>query len=121
MKGWKDRFLFIDRMVVPDAMAWRHHDSDVNDVLPDNNFSILDVRALAENAINLRPMHPELLFVVDLATVWDFPRYHPIFKDTGGNGNILKTFLYKYVSLRYQIDKIYWDETSTITPLNCYG
>ncbi|GKB67941.1 putative reverse transcriptase domain-containing protein [Tanacetum coccineum] len=28
---------------------------------------------------------------------------------------------YKYVSLRYRIDKIFWDETSTITPLDCYG
>ncbi|GJW02457.1 putative reverse transcriptase domain-containing protein [Tanacetum coccineum] len=27
---------------------------------------------------------------------------------------------YKYVSLRYRIDKIFWDETSTITPLNYY-
>ncbi|GJT77594.1 hypothetical protein Tco_1044319 [Tanacetum coccineum] len=93
MKGWKDRFLFIDRRAIPDAMAWRHHDSDVNDVLPDNDFSILDVRALAKNAINLRPMHPELLFVVDLATVWDFPRYHPIFKDTRGNVVIMSEYL----------------------------
>ncbi|GKD65610.1 hypothetical protein Tco_1307718, partial [Tanacetum coccineum] len=93
MKGWKDRFLFIDRMAIPDAMAWRHHDFDVNDVLPDNDFSILDVRALAKNAINLRPMHPELLFVVDLATVWDFPRYHPIFKDTRGNVVIMSEYL----------------------------
>ncbi|GJT01094.1 putative reverse transcriptase domain-containing protein [Tanacetum coccineum] len=30
-------------------------------------------------------------------------------------------FTYKYVSLRYRIDKILWDETSIITPLNCYG
>ncbi|GKB85045.1 putative reverse transcriptase domain-containing protein [Tanacetum coccineum] len=28
---------------------------------------------------------------------------------------------YKYLSLGYRIDKIFWDETSTITPQNCYG
>ncbi|GJW08746.1 hypothetical protein Tco_1571169, partial [Tanacetum coccineum] len=30
-------------------------------------------------------------------------------------------YIYNYVSLGYRIDKIFWDETSTITPLNCYG
>ncbi|GJX16135.1 hypothetical protein Tco_0216967 [Tanacetum coccineum] len=79
----------IDRRAIPDAMAWRHHDSDVNDVLPDNDFSILDVRALVENAIDLRIVHPDLLFTTGLAIVWDFPRYHPRFKDTGGNGAVV--------------------------------
>ncbi|GKA15209.1 hypothetical protein Tco_0694956 [Tanacetum coccineum] len=95
-EGWtmdKLRYEVIDRRAIPDAMAWRHHDPDVNDVLPDNDFSILDVRALAENAINLRPMHPELLFTIDLATVWDFPRYHPIFKDTGDNVVTMSEYL----------------------------
>ncbi|GJR68273.1 putative reverse transcriptase domain-containing protein [Tanacetum coccineum] len=32
-----------------------------------------------------------------------------------------RDIVYKYVSLRYRIDKIFWDETSTITPLNYYG
>ncbi|GKF17772.1 hypothetical protein Tco_0062690, partial [Tanacetum coccineum] len=26
---------------IPDAMAWRHHDFDVNDPFPDNDFSAL--------------------------------------------------------------------------------
>nr|GEU75800.1 hypothetical protein [Tanacetum cinerariifolium] len=51
MKGWKDRFFFIDRRAILDAMAWRHHDSDINDVLPNNDFSILDVRALADRVL----------------------------------------------------------------------
>nr|GEX93602.1 hypothetical protein [Tanacetum cinerariifolium] len=33
MKGWKDKFSVIDRRAISDAMAWRHHDSDVNDRL----------------------------------------------------------------------------------------
>ncbi|GKA43921.1 hypothetical protein Tco_0736645 [Tanacetum coccineum] len=38
LKGWKKRFFFLDRRVVPDAMAWRHHDSDVNDPVPEDGF-----------------------------------------------------------------------------------
>ncbi|GKD69547.1 hypothetical protein Tco_1323637, partial [Tanacetum coccineum] len=68
MKGWKDRFLFIDRRAIPNVMAWRHHDSKVNDVLPDDDFSILDVRALADKVIDLRPVPLELLFTAGLAT-----------------------------------------------------
>ncbi|GKD50287.1 hypothetical protein Tco_1279263 [Tanacetum coccineum] len=91
--GWKDKRFFIDMRVIPDAMAWRHHDSDVNDTFPDNDFSLLDVRALAEKVIDLRPMHPGLLFVVGLATTWDFPRFYPIFKDTGGNVITMSEYL----------------------------
>ncbi|GKD99059.1 hypothetical protein Tco_1382956 [Tanacetum coccineum] len=32
LKGWKKRVFFLDRGAIPDAMAWRHHDSDVNDL-----------------------------------------------------------------------------------------
>ncbi|GJT82631.1 hypothetical protein Tco_1056973 [Tanacetum coccineum] len=74
------RFFFIDRRAIPDAMAWRHHDSDVNDVVPDNDFSIVDVRAFAENAIDLRIVHPDLLFTTGLAIRRDFPIYHPFSK-----------------------------------------
>nr|GEZ78834.1 hypothetical protein [Tanacetum cinerariifolium] len=48
-------------------MAWRHHDSDVADLLPDDDFSILDVRALAERVIDLRLVHLSLLFASGLA------------------------------------------------------
>nr|GEW65215.1 hypothetical protein [Tanacetum cinerariifolium] len=72
MKGWKDRFLFLDRRVVPDAMAWRHHDSDVYDAFSDNDFSILDVRTLMERVIDLHPVPLDLVFGAGLATTWDF-------------------------------------------------
>ncbi|GJZ00371.1 retrotransposon protein, putative, ty1-copia subclass [Tanacetum coccineum] len=58
---------------IPDSMAWRHHDSDVYDPLPDDDYSIPDVRTLAEKVIDLRPVHLELLFTAGLATVWEFP------------------------------------------------
>nr|GEU54012.1 hypothetical protein [Tanacetum cinerariifolium] len=54
MNGWKDKFFFIDKRAIPDAMAWRHHDFDVFDPMPDDDYSLLDVRALVENVIDLR-------------------------------------------------------------------
>ncbi|GKD76815.1 hypothetical protein Tco_1339436, partial [Tanacetum coccineum] len=89
MKGWKDTFFFIDKRVIPDDMAWRHHDYDVNGMLPDDYFSIPDVRALTEKVIDLRLVPPRLLFSPGLATTWDFPGYFPTFKDTKGNNNVI--------------------------------
>ncbi|GJR29857.1 hypothetical protein Tco_1106089 [Tanacetum coccineum] len=61
-------FKFQETGAIPDAMAWRHHDSDVYDPLSDDGYRILDVRTLAEKVIDLRSMHPMLLFTVGLAT-----------------------------------------------------
>ncbi|GKD07542.1 hypothetical protein Tco_1187227 [Tanacetum coccineum] len=46
--GWKKRFFFLDRRAIPDVMAWRHHDSDVNDPSPKDGFSASDVQMLTE-------------------------------------------------------------------------
>ncbi|GKB55834.1 hypothetical protein Tco_0912020 [Tanacetum coccineum] len=86
MKGWKNKSLFLDWRAIPDAMAWRHHDSDINDVLPDGDYNVSNARTLVENIIDLHPMPLGLLFVAGLATTWDFPGFQPIFKDTRGNG-----------------------------------
>ncbi|GJZ24385.1 hypothetical protein Tco_0561844 [Tanacetum coccineum] len=85
LKGWKKRFFFLDRRVIPDAMAWRHHDSYINDPTPEDGFSVQDVQTLTERVIDLRPIPFGLLFQRGLATTWDFPGFHPIFKDTKGN------------------------------------
>ncbi|GJU66505.1 hypothetical protein Tco_1252764 [Tanacetum coccineum] len=85
MKGWKDRFFFIDRRAIPDAMTWRHHDSDAYDAFPDNDFSIQDVSTLTKRIIDLRPVPLGLLFGAGLATTWDFPGFFPVLKDTGEN------------------------------------
>ncbi|GKE46128.1 hypothetical protein Tco_1477386, partial [Tanacetum coccineum] len=53
---WKDRFLFIDRRAIPNPVVWRHHDYDVYDAFPDNDFSLQDVRSLSERIIDLRPV-----------------------------------------------------------------
>ncbi|GJU33906.1 hypothetical protein Tco_1182260 [Tanacetum coccineum] len=72
LKGWKQRFFFLDRRAIPDAMAWRHHDSDVNDPVPEDGFDASDG---------------------GLATTWDFPSFCLIFKDTEGNAVTMSEYL----------------------------
>ncbi|GJZ67245.1 hypothetical protein Tco_0630485 [Tanacetum coccineum] len=48
-----------------------------------------DVQLLIERVVDLRPVPSGLLFHGGLATTWDFPGFHPVLKDTEGNGNIL--------------------------------
>ncbi|GKC27775.1 hypothetical protein Tco_1035069 [Tanacetum coccineum] len=68
LKGWKKRFFFLDRRAIPDAMAWRHHDSDVNDPVPEDGFNASDVQLLTKQIVDLRPVPFELLFQGGLAT-----------------------------------------------------
>ncbi|GJT94135.1 hypothetical protein Tco_1082980 [Tanacetum coccineum] len=55
LKGWKKRFFFLDRRAIPDAMAWRHHDSDVNDPVLEDGFNASDVKLLTKQIMDLRP------------------------------------------------------------------
>ncbi|GJR53677.1 hypothetical protein Tco_1404198 [Tanacetum coccineum] len=54
MKKWKGRFFFIDRRAIPDAMCWRHHDSDISDPAPKDGFDEDDVVALTNQPIDIR-------------------------------------------------------------------
>ncbi|GJX87239.1 hypothetical protein Tco_0339253 [Tanacetum coccineum] len=85
LKGWKKRFFFLDRRAIPDAMAWRHHDSDVNDLVPEDGLQASDVQLLTERVVDLRPVPSGLLFHGGLAITWDFPGFRPVFKYTKGN------------------------------------
>nr|GEX65275.1 hypothetical protein [Tanacetum cinerariifolium] len=62
-KGWR---------AIPDAMAYRHHDSDVNDPIPKDGFHASDVPMLTEQVVDLRLVPSGLLFLGGLATTWDF-------------------------------------------------
>ncbi|GJW02714.1 hypothetical protein Tco_1561570 [Tanacetum coccineum] len=66
-------------------MAWRHHDSNVCDTFSDNDFRFQDVQSLTKRVIDLHPVPSRLLFGAGLTTTWEFPRFFPVFKDTGGN------------------------------------
>ncbi|GJS76733.1 hypothetical protein Tco_0726614 [Tanacetum coccineum] len=59
------------RRAILDAIALRHHDSDINDPVPEDDFNASDFQLLTEQG--------------GLATTWDFPGFHPTFKDTEGN------------------------------------
>ncbi|GJU63193.1 transmembrane 9 superfamily member 1-like protein [Tanacetum coccineum] len=86
LKNWKDRFFFIDRRAIPDAMPWTHHDSSVSDP-PPIGVQAEDVRRLCENVIDLRPIHPAMLYEIGLTTIWKHVRHHSAFKDGEGNDN----------------------------------
>nr|GEV03957.1 hypothetical protein [Tanacetum cinerariifolium] len=75
LKGWKKRFFFLDRRAIPDAMAWRHHDSNISDPVLEDGFSEQYVQTLAERVIDVRPVPSGLLFQGGLATTWDFPGF----------------------------------------------
>ncbi|GJR40007.1 hypothetical protein Tco_1215691 [Tanacetum coccineum] len=83
LKHWKDRFFLIDRRAIPDAMPWRHQNSSVADP-PPTGVRAEDIRRLCENIIDLRPVHPAMLYAIGLTTIWKHVGHHPVFKDGEG-------------------------------------
>nr|GEV01498.1 hypothetical protein [Tanacetum cinerariifolium] len=83
LKHWKDRFFLIDRRAIPNAMLRRHQDSSVADH-PPIGVQTKDIRRLCENIINLRPVHPTMLYEIGLTTIWKHVGHRPAFKDGGG-------------------------------------
>nr|GFB41544.1 hypothetical protein [Tanacetum cinerariifolium] len=81
------------RRAIPDAMPWRHHDSDVNDTVPEDGFNASNVQKLTERFIDLRPVPIGLLLRGGLATTWDFSGFHPIFKESEGNVVTMSEYL----------------------------
>ncbi|GJV09568.1 hypothetical protein Tco_1347224 [Tanacetum coccineum] len=82
-----------DRKAIPQAMAWRHHDSDIHDPLPTDGFRASDVVTLIDQSIDIRPVPSGLLFHAGLATTWEFSGFLPIFKDTEGNVVTMSEYL----------------------------
>ncbi|GKD51906.1 hypothetical protein Tco_1280882 [Tanacetum coccineum] len=66
------------------AMPWRHQDSSVADPAL-TGVRAEDIRRLCENVIDLRPVHPAMLYAVGLTTIWKHVGHHPVFKDSEGN------------------------------------
>nr|GEV79203.1 hypothetical protein [Tanacetum cinerariifolium] len=57
----EEKKFFLDRRAIPDAMAWRHHDSDINDPASKDGFCVQDVQTLAERVIDLMVTMSEYL------------------------------------------------------------
>ncbi|GKD60854.1 hypothetical protein Tco_1298363 [Tanacetum coccineum] len=93
MKKWKGRFFFIDRRAIPDAMCWRHHDSDISDPVPKDGFDEADVITLTHQPIDIRGIPSGLLFSAGLAITWEFPKFCLLFKDPEGNVVTMSEYL----------------------------
>ncbi|GKA28087.1 hypothetical protein Tco_0714255 [Tanacetum coccineum] len=93
LRKWKGRFFFIDRRAIPDAMCWRHHDSDISDPAPKDGFDEADVITLTHQPIDIRGILSGLLFSAGLAITWEFPKFRPLFKDPKGNVVTMSEYL----------------------------
>ncbi|GJY18436.1 hypothetical protein Tco_0389927 [Tanacetum coccineum] len=93
LRKWKGRFFFIDRRAIPDAMCWRHHDSDISDPAPKDGFDEADVITLTHQPIDIRGIPSGLLFSAGLAITWEFPKFRPLFKDPKGNVVTMSEYL----------------------------
>ncbi|GJV41261.1 hypothetical protein Tco_1419701, partial [Tanacetum coccineum] len=72
LKGWKKKFFLIDRRTIPDALPWRHTDTDVRDDFL-TNYNEGDAERLDEHVIPLRPHLGICYMYVDwprLARIW---------------------------------------------------
>ncbi|GKC09053.1 hypothetical protein Tco_1000663 [Tanacetum coccineum] len=72
-------------------------DSSVADP-PPTGVRAEDIRRLCEHVIDLRPVHPAMLYAVGLTTIWKHVGHHPVFKDGEGNGSIIVLPLFAYVT-----------------------
>ncbi|GKC35064.1 hypothetical protein Tco_1047448 [Tanacetum coccineum] len=79
-------FFLIDRRVIPDAMPWRHTDTNVRDDFP-TNYNEGDEERLAEFNIPLRPPPRHLLYVCGLTTACRHPELSYSINDQDGKGN----------------------------------
>ncbi|GKD61878.1 hypothetical protein Tco_1299387 [Tanacetum coccineum] len=64
-------------------MPLRHQDSSVADP-PPTGVRAEDIRRLCKNVIDLRPVHPDMLYAIGLMTIWKHVGHHPVFKDGEG-------------------------------------
>ncbi|GJT23750.1 hypothetical protein Tco_0893687 [Tanacetum coccineum] len=92
LKGWKKKFFLIDRRAIPDAMPWRHGDTDLHDDFP-TNYSANDSARLSEVLVPLRPPPRHLLYMCGLTTACRHPELRYDIKDQNNNVIDMDTFL----------------------------
>ncbi|GJT53185.1 hypothetical protein Tco_0988239 [Tanacetum coccineum] len=73
------------QQVLHESEALEGPDSSVADPAP-IDVCAEDIRQLFENVIDLRLVHPAMLYAVGLMTVWKHVGHHPVFKDGEGTG-----------------------------------
>nr|GEV83060.1 hypothetical protein [Tanacetum cinerariifolium] len=92
LKGWKKKFFLLDRQVIPDAMPWRHSDTDLHDDFP-THFNEEDVARLSEFQVPLRSPPRHLLYTCGLTTACRHPGIQYHIKDQDKNVISMDTFL----------------------------
>ncbi|GKB30355.1 hypothetical protein Tco_0869756 [Tanacetum coccineum] len=92
LKGWKKKFFLLDRRAIPDAMPWRHGDTDLHDDLP-ANYNEDDVSRLSEVLVPFRPPPRHLLYMCGLNTASRNPELLYNIKDQDKNVISMDTFL----------------------------
>nr|GEW56893.1 hypothetical protein [Tanacetum cinerariifolium] len=92
LKGWKRKFFLIDRRAIPDAMPWRHGDTDLHDDFL-SNFNQDDVERLSEFLVPLRAPPRHLLYVRGLTMACRHPGLSYSIKDQDKNVINMDTFL----------------------------
>ncbi|GJT75340.1 hypothetical protein Tco_1042065 [Tanacetum coccineum] len=92
LKGWKKKFFLIDRRAIPDAMPWRHGDTDLHDDFR-SSFDQDDVDRLSEFLVPLRLPPRHLLYMCGLTTVCRHPELSYNIKDQDKNVISIDIFL----------------------------
>ncbi|GJS26971.1 hypothetical protein Tco_0487591 [Tanacetum coccineum] len=92
LKGWKNKFFLLDRRAIPDAMPWRHSDTDLHDEFP-THFNENDIDRLSEFQVPLRPPPRHLLYTCGLTTACRHPNLQYHIKDRDKNVISMDTFL----------------------------
>ncbi|GJS55094.1 hypothetical protein Tco_0628456 [Tanacetum coccineum] len=92
LKGWKKKFFLLDRRAIPDAMPWRHGDTDLYDDLS-ANYNEDDVSRLSKVLLPLRPPPRYLLYMCGLTMACQNSELLYNIKDQDKNVINMYTFL----------------------------
>ncbi|GJU98222.1 hypothetical protein Tco_1327493 [Tanacetum coccineum] len=86
------KFFLLDRRAIPDAMPWRHSDTDLHDDFP-THFNENDVARLSEFQVPLRPPPRHLLYTCGLTMACRHSDLQYHIKDQDKNVINMDTFL----------------------------
>ncbi|GKE08379.1 hypothetical protein Tco_1411930 [Tanacetum coccineum] len=82
----------IDRRAIPNAIPWRHNDTDICDEFP-NSYNEGDADRMAEHIILLRKPPRHLLYMCGLAMDYRHPELSQVIKDPEGQVITMDDFL----------------------------
>lgn len=92
----------IDRCAIPFAMPWRHHDSEISDPFPKNEYNVVHAEKLAEFIVEPFQVPHDFLYMLGLSSYWKYPGYRAALRDEKGRG-IAFVFFFFFFFLGYFI------------------